>query len=148
MEVTPFQLALLGFGGPVLVAVIGGAVTWATAKRSARNDETKTQFQQNMELQRYIDDRVAVATQPLRDELEGVKRLVGSLHGRLSRTREAVRDYIRQVRALWGKADQPPPIDGHLLELLGEDDFDDTFTAEQVRRIVQDTPTESGKEPA
>jgi uncharacterized protein HemX len=136
-------LGLLAIIVPLVIAVVGGLITWVTSKRSAQNDESKNQFAQSMELQRYIDDRVAQATEaataPLRQELASVKALVGSLHGRISRTREAVRDYIRLVRAQWGKSDQPPPVDGHLLELLG-DEFDDTFTAEQVKQIVQDTP--------
>lgn len=111
----------------------------AEAERQAAGDEQTAdaaRFAQTVDLTRYIREQVKEETKGIREELADVKRLVGTLHGRLSRTREAVRDYIRQVRSLWGRSEQPPPVDGHLLELLGEDDVDDTWTAQRIADIV------------
>lgn len=133
---------------PAAVAYIGGKFADRSAQRAARIEEKKANdshstdtFAQNIELNKYIDERIRVATLDLRQELGEVKRLVGSLHGKLLRTREAVRDYIRDVRAQWGKSEQPPPLDDHLLELLGEDGIEDTYTADQIRKIVATKPT-------
>ncbi|MBP1241755.1 hypothetical protein ABID92_000417 [Frigoribacterium sp. PvP120] len=93
----------------------------------------------DLALAEYVDGRIAAATQPLRDEIADLRRQFGALRLLLRQTREAFREYIRQVRSTWGSGEEPPPIGNHIRELLAEDDLDGTFSTDEVRRMRDGT---------
>ena len=86
----------------------------------------------------YVDGRIAAATAPLREEIADLRRQFGALRLLLRQTREAFREYIRQVRSTWGTNDTPPPLSDHIRELLAEDDLDGTFSMDEVKQMRQD----------
>jgi hypothetical protein len=100
-------------------------------------------FAQNLDLNRYIDDRVDERTKALREELSAVKGVVGSLYGRLNRIREAVHKHVLEWRAAWGKQEHPPALSPTIREIMDEEYDYDTMTAEQIRDIIE-RPTPPG----
>ena len=102
-----------------------------------------TAFAQNLDLNRYIDERVDERTKALREELSAVKGVVGSLYGRLNRIREAVHKHVLEWRAAWGKQDHPPALSHTIREIMDEEYDYDTMTAEQIRDIIE-RPTPPG----
>jgi uncharacterized protein YhaN len=103
--------------------------------REAETEQAATSFHDNLALTQYIREQVRLETEELRTELGDVKRILGNVYGRLDRIREAVREYIRQVRVQWGRSEEPPPVDGHLAELLGDVD-EDTWTSAKVAELT------------
>lgn len=92
----------------------------------------------DLALAKYVDGRIAAATAPLREEIADLRRQFGALRLLLRQTREAFREYIRQVRSTWGTNDTPPSLSDHIRELLAEDDLDGTFSMDEVKQMRQD----------
>ncbi|MFS0731045.1 hypothetical protein ABC270_13325 [Curtobacterium sp. 1P10AnD] len=148
----PDPTIVVAISGAVAVIATGLITAW-TARRGAKADAKRQQqeagFTQAFDLAKYIREEVAKgiadATKPLREEsdkqrseLDAMKKVVGSLYGRITRMRDAVREFVHDWRAAWGKQDTPPPLSQHIRELLeDEQDFDyDTLTAAQIKQII------------
>lgn len=113
-----------------------------TAQQNAAASSS-TAFAQNLDLNRYIDERVDDRTKALREELSAVKGVVGSLYGRLNRIREAVHKHVLEWRAAWGKQDHPPALAPIIREIMDEEYDYDTMTPEMIRDIIE-RPTPPG----
>lgn len=93
---------------------------------------------------RYVREEVAAAvareTKALRAEVADLRENYGAVAGKLARTRQAFREFIRDVYELWPEGPvQPPRVPGHVRTLLLEDDLDGTLSRAEVRdRIATD----------
>ncbi|MBT1542488.1 hypothetical protein KK103_12000 [Curtobacterium flaccumfaciens pv. flaccumfaciens] len=139
----------LPYIAPVVVALIAGCIAIWTSRRSTRVEEAKTraqsqtsQFDQAIELDKYtqarIDAAVAKAIEPWVKRVERLERGYAQLATTLRSVRQAFREYIRAVRAQWGRAVEPPAVDAHIRELLAEDDLDGTFDERGIAQMRAD----------
>jgi len=107
----------------------------------------------DMDFVRYVREEVASAvareTAALRAELDDLREHFGAVAGKLARTRQAFREFIRDVYELWPAGPvQPPHVPGHVRTLLLEDDLDGTLSRAEVRdrvatdRAVRESTTE------
>ncbi len=148
-------VAGLGVIGVVSTALITSWTARRGAKAEAKRQRETAGFSQAFDLAKYIREEaakeVATATKSLREEsdrqradIDAMKKVVGSLYGRINRIRDAVREHIHDWRAAWGKQDTPPPLSQHIRELLDdEQDVDyDTLTAAQIKQIIAPDPQE------
>jgi hypothetical protein len=108
-----------------------------TAAQQSAAATSSVAFAQNLDLNRYIDERVDERTKALRDELSAVKGVVGSLYGRLNRIREAVHKHVLEWRAAWGKQEHPPALSPTIREIMDEEYDYDTMTPEMIRDIIE-----------
>jgi len=148
-------VAVIGAASVVLTALVTSWTARRGAKAEAKRQREQAGFSQAFDLAKYIREEVAkgvdAATQALREEserqrgdIDAMKKVVGSLYGRINRIRDAVREHIHDWRAAWGKQDSPPPLSAHIRELLDDDqDVDyDTLTAAQIKEIIDPSPAE------
>lgn len=146
MAVDIGELGLLigGIGTPVAVAAIGARAAIANAKRSNRTEEKRLDLDEFAAFREtYVADMAG-----LRAELAELRLQFNAIRAILRRTREAFREYIRQVRQTWGTNAAPPPLGEHIRDLLSEDDLDGTFSTAEVRRMRDDpdlAPTAEGR---
>lgn len=143
------------------VCVLAGIIYQARrADKRARSDETADPAlavaatapvppaNADMDLVRYVREEVASAvareTKALRAELEDLRQHFGAVAGKLARTRQAFREFIRDVYELWPEGSvQPPHVPGHVRTLLLEDDLDGTLSRAEVRdRVAADRAVE------
>jgi hypothetical protein len=113
-----------------------------TAQQNAAATNT-TAFAQNLELNEYVDKRIADRTAELRRDVADLKRALGWMHRWVQRIRRAITEYMRDVEVTWptGSTHAPPSSD-HILELLDEENLDDTLTNDIVRRMAADSRTD------
>lgn len=139
-NITGIVVGVLGLIGVVYT----GRSAYLTAKARAEAEAAAaaslhdtTAFDQNLALGKYVDARadarVAAETADLREEIRELKEQFGAVRGKLARTREAFREFIRDVYEKWGHATHPPTIPAHVRDLLAEDDLDGTFSRAEVR---------------
>lgn len=146
--------------GGIIVAVlglIGGIYTARGAylrSKAAAAAEAETAvgvhalavFEQSKELSEFIDTQLEAklqpaidkATEPLKRDIQELKEQIGRVHDKLSRTRQAAREYIRAVFHSWGRQEQPPVITDHLRSLLADDDLEGTFTRAELNDRLED----------
>lgn len=129
-----------------VVAPISAA--WATVKvaqiRASRSSPAE------MKTAAAESDRVSLDTfREFRTWAEGrmdwQDRRIAVLEGALAKVsekytliKEAFREFYREVRALLGTG--TPSLDEHVRELLTEQDLDDTFGSEALKRLREDAP--------
>ena len=154
MEVTGDTTAILATAGTFAGIVVTAYFADRRAKRNAELERAKLeaaareeraqreqatdagQFAQNLDLNRYIDARVDERTKTLRQDVSDLKKALGWMHRWVQRIRRAITEYMRDVEATWPTgASQAPPSSDHILELLDEDNLDDTLTNDIVRRM-------------
>ena len=133
MAIDMGELGLLigGIGTPVAVAAIGALAATLNACRSNRTEEKRLDVDEFAQFREaYQEDMTR-----LRAEVAELRTQFNAIRAILRRTREAFREYIRQVRATWGTNAAPPPLNDHIRDLLSEDDLDGTFSTAEVRRM-------------
>jgi hypothetical protein len=146
MAVDIGELGLLigGIGTPVAVAAIGALAATLNARRSNRTEEKRLDVDEFAQFREAYNEDM----KRLRDEVAELRTQFNAVRTILRRTREAFREYIRQVRSIWGTSAAPPPLSDHIRDLLSEDDLDGTFSTDEVRRMRDgtdlDAPAERG----
>jgi hypothetical protein len=112
------------------------------AQQQAAKADSSTAFAQNIELNEYVDKRIADKTAELRRDVADLKRALGWMHRWVQRIRRAITEYMRDVELTWPAGASHPPPSAHILELLDEENLDDTLTNDIVRRMSADSHTD------
>jgi hypothetical protein len=114
-------------------------------------------FAENLDLVKYIRDEVRAGVEAEtaqiradreqdRVELNDMKRILVNAYDRVDRLRHGFLQHIDHVRRDWGKADQPPPVAPHMVELLQESDGD-TWTRIRIQQLRDSVPPDEPEPP-
>jgi len=155
-------------------SVIGAILVFAgvvvTTRRASRESKDKAEeqkeaqaqvvaealpFAENLDLTKYIRDEVRegvrVETEQLRAdrdqdraELNDMKKILVNAYDRVDRLRHGFLQHVDNVRRQWGRAEQPPPVAPHMMELL-EDSDGDTWTRIRIQQLRESVPDDDNE---
>lgn len=111
------------------VGILTAAVTWYSARGTNRNkaeevaaEKARTQLAGNIELNKYIDERIERASQPMREQIKQLREEMGRLTSRERDRTSVIRRFFQRL-VWWDERGRPGPMpmpseeDMHVLDL-------------------------------
>lgn len=119
----PWAQILLG--GGLFLGVAGLVTAGATVWRN-RSSDSQERFAQNIELSKYIDGKIALATNPLQERISGLETEINNLKERENATKNILRSFFQRL-IFWDQNSRPgdmPMPSREDMEKLELDDLD------------------------